>query len=296
MAWLLFAVMYPFLYALVNVLDKFLLEKRIKNYYSYGVIVGFIGLTTAFIVWMLIGMPKVWPFSVWAVAFLAGVAYGVSLFIYYHLFSYEKSEATRIVGIVYIFPAFVAVISRIFLGEQLTLIKYLAIMIAIVGAVLLGIEKTKKRFKLTHAFWLMILGAFVLAIVDVSNKYVVENIPYWETFVLLSIFTSSVLITPIASKQVRRNLATTTKSLPIILLAQSCSIGAALAFLAAAARTQIAIVSAMGTLQPVFVFAIVLLSSIFAPRLLKEVITPGVIAYKLLGIACVVTGAIVLSL
>ena len=112
---------------------------------------------------------------------------------------------------------------------------------------------------------------------------------------LVTIPLSLVLMLPIFRTNTRKDLATTARIAPIILLSQCFSMVGYFSYLFAALLAPITLVSAMGTLQPVFLFLIIIGSSIVAPRLLKEVITPRVIGYKILGLAFVITAAIILS-
>jgi len=291
--WLVLALLWPLLYSFVNIIDKFLIEKRVKNYYSYGVLTGVLFLLSVGIIWSLVDLPTISK-SVLFFGTLAGVTYGIIYLMYFRFLAY--AEVSRIIGMGYLFVAFVAVYSRIFLGEELSVIKYGAILVAIFGTMLLGVHKHGQKLKFTHFFWLMILYAAILGIVDVSDKYVVEHVTFWEAYILVTIPLGIVLLSPLASTKVRADLRQAARSLPGIILAQVFTIAGSLTFLAAAAQAPIAIVSALGTLQPVFVFLLMLLSSVFTPRMLKEIMTPRVLGFKMLGIACVVAAAVVLSL
>lgn len=56
--WLIFAVLSPLLYSLGNILDKFLIAKKVKNPFSYAIISGIINLLFAIILAGIIGLPK----------------------------------------------------------------------------------------------------------------------------------------------------------------------------------------------------------------------------------------------
>ena len=52
-SWLPYALLFPFLYALCNVIDKFLLEKKIQNMYALGVFSGLLIFLSALGVWIV---------------------------------------------------------------------------------------------------------------------------------------------------------------------------------------------------------------------------------------------------
>lgn len=292
LSWLLFALLYPFFYSIGNVIDKFLLEKKVKNNYSYGIFVGFFYLASALIMWVVVGLPKM-SLVIVAVGIFSGSVYGIAILNYFHMLTY--AEVSRMIGISYLFPAFVAVFSRIFLGEELAFVQYGAILLAVAGTLFLGIEKRKQRWNITPAFWLMILNALLIGIVDVSDKYLLQQLSWWQTYIVISIPLSLVIILPSVKANVRKDMKQAAKSLAGILVSEGLGIMGSFSFLVAAAAAPVAIVSAMGTLQPLFVFILMLALSVFTPYVLKEIITRGVIGYKIIGTAGIIVAAIILS-
>ncbi len=291
--WLLFAVLYPFLYAIVNVIDKFLIEKKIRNYYSYSFVTGLLFMISAIIVWAIVGLPLL-PKSIIFFAVLSGVVYGLVYYVYFYLLT--KIEVSRIIGMVYLFAAFVAVYSRIFLGEQLSVLKYIAIGVAIIGTALIGAHRHGKKIFIIHKFlWIMVLYAAILGIVDVCDKFVLNHVTNWEGYVVLTVPLALTLMLPVFSAKVRKDLPQTIKYWPLIFFVQSIAILGLFAFFKAVSMQKIAIISAMGTLQPVFLFMIMLALSIFVPKILKEVLEPKIIIYKAIGILLVVAAAIILG-
>ena len=87
--WLLFALLYPVLLGISNLLDKFLVGKKVKNPRSYGIIAGAILLVSAFVVWLFVGLPKM-PGSVIFFGLLSGFTYGFCYLIYYKLLKYAE--------------------------------------------------------------------------------------------------------------------------------------------------------------------------------------------------------------
>ncbi len=291
-SWLLFAVLYPLFHGISNIVDKFLIEKKVKNPYSYSIIVGMFILAVVAVLFSIVGLPKTTG-TVWLLAALAGVLYGTAYLIFYHLLAF--AEISRVVSIIYIFPAFVAILSFAFIGERLSALKYFAIAAAIVGAVFIGIEKKKMKWKLTHAFWLIVIVALLTGSVDVIDKYVVTHIPYLQATALLQGALGLMLITPLFAKKARKQFKQAAKYAPAIILSESFIISGVVSFLIAASLAPISIVSALGTLQPAFVFFAMIGISLFAPKLLKEVVTPGVLTYKIIGILLIIAAAIVLG-
>ncbi len=292
-SWVLFALLQPVCYAAVNLLDKFLIAKKVRNYYAYSVVLGLLALLSAIIIGLIVGFPKTTGHTL-TMGIFAGGVFGLAYLNYFRMLSY--AEVSRIVGVGYLYPAFVAFFSFIFLAEKLSLLKYGAILVAVMGALMIGIENQKKRWKLTPAFWLMIGNAVLIAIVDTTDKYVLQQLNYWQVYVLITIPFALVLMSPVLRKSVRDDLAQPVRVLPAMVLIELFTIGGAVSFLIAASLVPVALVSAMATLQPVIVFAAIFLMSKFVPHILKEKIAARDVGYKIAGIALVVFATVVLSL
>ncbi len=291
--WLLFAVLAPFFYALVNIIDKFILEKRITNFYVYAVVTGFSYVIPISIIYYFVGLPSIDQKTA-MIVLLVGTCYGIIHFLYYYVMT--KYEVSRVVGLFYVYPVFVALLSFLFIGERLTPLHYIAILVAIGGTFFLGTEKQKNKWRLSHLFWLMLIGAILPAVIDVSDKYLLGKFSYWEVYLLVTIPAAVISILPIFSKNVRRDLSQVRGTVSLVLLMEALAFGGAFAFLRAAALAPISIVSAFGTLQPVFVFVITILFSRFLPAFLKETLNHHVLLHKSAGIALIVVAAVILSL
>ena len=291
--WLIFALLSPLGYALVNVIEKFLLEKKIKNFYSYAVFTGFLYVVPISIIWYFVGFPDI-DQKIASIALFVGLCCGMLHFLYYYALT--KYEVSRIMGLFYIYPVFVALFSFLFIGERLSLVHYTAIAIAVFSTVFLGIEKHKEKWRISHLFWIMMLASILPAVIDVSDKYLLGSYTYWEVYLLVMIPTSIVNILPILSRTVRRDLYQPVHFIFPMLVIEITAFGAGYSFLRAASIAPISLVSTYGTLQPVFVFVLILMLSLFIPSILKEPMTRHAIFHKAIGIAAIVAAAVILSL
>lgn len=287
--WQLLAILSPLLYGIANVVDKFLLEKKIGNYYTYAALAGFLTLIAAGIGWLIVGWPTA-PQKAILIGLLASIPYAFVIFSYFHLI--QNNEVSRVSGMTYLYPAFVALLSFMFLGESIGPVKYLAIGLTITGTIILGREHTSNG----NGHMLLIIPLFTLGIatVDVSYKYILGFMSYGQAYVLVNLPLSLLLMLPLAWKKVRNDMNHTIKFSPIIISLFLLTLIAHFSYLAAAAQAPISLVSALGTTQPIFVFAIMVLLSSFRPGILREVMTRKGILQKTMGILAVVTGAVIL--
>jgi len=127
-------------FALVNLVDKIAVERRVWNTYAYTAVIG--------IFEMCIGAVElgssnwdnfndsnrsmvVWPL-------LGGLVDGCSLYLYFILLG--LTDASIVVGVMYMYPAVVCVLSYFVLGEQLNIPGYLGVVILLAGAIILSIN------------------------------------------------------------------------------------------------------------------------------------------------------------
>lgn len=135
---LLSAIAAPLVLALVNLFDKVAVDKRVWDTYSYTAVVGIFemllgGLECAVTSWENIGAHNrsvvMWPI-------IGGVIDGASNYLYFVLIG--LTDASIVVGIQYIYPAVVCILSYIFLGEALAVPAYIGVAILLAGAVVLS--------------------------------------------------------------------------------------------------------------------------------------------------------------
>ncbi len=290
--WLFLALLYPLCYGTVNVIEKFLLEKRIRNFYSYGVLIGVIYLIEVAVIGSAVGFPGM-SLPMLALAIVAGVCSACSHFFYFYTMKFH--EVSRIIGVIYLYPVFVAVLSFFLLGERLSLMKYAAIVVAILGVTALGMERHRGRWKMKSVVLFLIAIALFISIIDMVDKYLLGHFSFWQVYIAVTLPVGIILLFPALHKDVRRDMPQAMKSILPLAVITLVGLAASVMFLNAANVAPVSIVSALGTLQPAYVFLITLLLSLFMPHIIKEALAPGIIIYKIVGILCIVAAAVILS-
>src|SRR3989344_5903806 len=118
----LLAIFAALTWAVLNILDKFVISHRIRNLLSYGVMVGIANLTyvvilASFLDWSPVGLQDLlYPT-------LAGLLIGGQLCVTFFLFA--KEDASYIQGFSFTYPILVALLSYFFLTEALHLQGYI---------------------------------------------------------------------------------------------------------------------------------------------------------------------------
>jgi len=286
--WLLLSLLYPAVYAFVNLVDKFLLEKKVKNCFSLCIVSGIVVLAIGIIVAI------VFPFEgltmrLAITGLVAGLVYSVGYASYFYAVSFE--EISRVVSILYTTPIFVLLFAVVFLGESLPAWKYGAIASAVAGAVLIGVEKFELKPVMRKAFWIIIISCIFYAGGATISKYLLGHLSFWNVFAIQSYGAAFGLLTILFSKNARAHLKHTFKSLHIIVLSEIIDLCATMMFLAAVSMTAISKVSAMGSIQPLYLLIVMFVLSAFMPKLLKEVYTKKTLGIKMVSVLLIVVGA-----
>src|SRR3989344_9306141 len=169
--WLVLALLSPLLYAFSNILDKFLMEKKVTNCFALAPISGICIFTFATIIFFLTPFENLTS-TQFLIAFLLGAAQSITYMIYYNALSFE--EVSRVVSIWYINQILVLILSSIFLHERLLIWKYPAIILAAAGAVLMGLKTFENKIVIRKAFYWLLLNCIIAAIATTIQKYLLS--------------------------------------------------------------------------------------------------------------------------
>lgn len=291
MNWVFLAILAPFAWALSNVVDKFLLDKKVKSCFALAPVSGFVCLIAGIVISFLF-------FDGWSesliYAFLLGFVGCVLFFLYYYAMSLE--EASRVISMWYVTPVLVLVLSALFLGERLPVWKYPAIFAISFGAIFLGFRKFEGKFLLRSAFYWLMLNCAISAILQVSQKFLLGSLSFWQLFGASQISLGISLIASLFFPSVRSHFSHVVKSVHIIAFSQGLALFGYVVFLAAMSKADVSLVSALGSVQPLYVLFMMVCLSVFLPSVLKEEISRKILLIKFFSIALVVAGAFVISL
>jgi drug/metabolite transporter (DMT)-like permease len=291
-SWLVFALLYPAVLACVNVLDKFLLEKRIRDYRCLCLLVGFLALVAGVVLttsapWTALPTDKI------VLGFAAGLLIALTYPLYFSVLSFE--EVSRTVSIIYATPVLVSFFAAVALGESLPIWKYAAVVFAAAGAVLIGIDRFRKTPVMRRGFWRLVAMCVIIGVVNIMGKYALAELSIWN-YIGLELLGMTSLLLFAFSRHARRHIAHSLKSMHLIALSEYSTYGAWLLWAAGTSVASASLMSAMGSLQPLYVLALMLLLSAFKPRILKEVFTKKTLALKAVAVLMIVIGTFFVAL
>jgi drug/metabolite transporter (DMT)-like permease len=295
--WFIVAFIGYFFLAVVFVLDKFILTKKVSKpvvYTFYSTIFMFVILLA-------------WPFGVgllrgidWWWAICSGVSFGFALWAFF--ISLEKGEASHISPFNGAFiTIFTYILSSVFLAEKLTQMQIAGIFILVCSSFLLSSEKSEKHNGFHIGFVWAILSGLLFAVSHVTAKYLYEIYPFITGFVwtrffvgvvgLLTLFHPAVLATfKKKKKKTKRNIKKS--PLAIIVIDKVLAMVAVIFIQYAASAGSVSLVIAMSGLQFVLMFVIIYLLTKFLPKVFKEYFTKKELIVQVAAIMLVAIGSI----
>ncbi len=302
MHWYLLAFLSPLLWAVSNHIDKYILSRYLKNANS-GVIAIFAGIVGFFLSLIIFLFS---PKDILGIGLINGIiivlngALLIIAFIPYY-YALNNEDASTVVPLYQTIPIFSFLLGFLILRETVTLTQILAGICIIVGATLISIDLGKTKIALKkRVLFLMLLSSFLISIHFLIFKFVAIEGTFWRTVFwecLGTVLVSAFLLIFIGNY--RRKFVSVIKenSMAVILINvfnEVLNIGAKLFANYASLLVPVVLVNLANGLQPMFVFLIGLLLTIFLPFLGREEITKKYIIQRVMAIVILLIGTILL--
>lgn len=293
MLWVILSILAALCWAVVNLVDKYVLTKWVRKPIVPVMIFGIVCLFASLFIYLFRGFSELSYFNIF-LAFVAGVFYILMGVFYFKAVKIE--EISRVVPLFFLGPVFVLVLAALFLGEIFTPIKYLGIFFLVIGAVLIS-SKNSLKLSFGKSFWFMMLAVVSVSITGILTKYLLNFADFWTVFAYVRIGMIFPLIPifyfnfPKLIKTVREH---GNRVVAVISANESLNVVAALLFTMALAVGYITLVKALVSIQSFFILLFVVILSMFYPQILKEEITRQTIALKLAAIIIMFIGAVLI--
>lgn len=283
----LFAFLSPLFYALMNVIDKYIIAHRVKNALSYTPIVGlatiiYSGTLAFFLDWSMITFQDV------LLPLLSGSLLAIQTYIY--LFMLKKQDVSSLIGFLYTYPIVVALLSFIILHERLSIAGYLGISLVIIGSVLLSARVRKMKIKVI--LWMMLSMIIITGLYEFVIKATTNNMPAWNGLSLNLIIFGVLSFAGLLFRPVRKDFLSEMRNLKWAFLSEAATFAAVMFAFLSMAGLKATIVSTISAIQPL----ILLFMEQFAQRRFGKFTKDLMILPRLTAIAFIVIGVAILCL
>ena len=294
MSWVFYAIISAILWAVSNVLDKLILTKWVKNPSIPIIIYSIVGTIFGGFIYFFHGFSSLSNLNVF-LALLSGVfLFGGATF-YFKAIQFE--EISRIVPIFYFTPGFIAILAAIFLGEIFALEIYFGIFLLIFGAILIT-SKNLKKITFGKPFWLMTTAALITSVYSVLTKYLLSFADFWTVFAY-SVLGASVTSIPLIIRNYKELIQNVKDSKGVCLyfmfVSETTNAVGLLIFTFAKETGYVTLVNALSSIQPFLVLFIMVLLSLFLPKILKEEISKKTVARKFIAIVLMFIGVMIIT-
>lgn len=300
MTWLLAIIFAYFLFALVNLGDKYLLAGP-PNPKSYSFYTGILGILVLLLIpFVGFTIPGIYQIIL---SLLAGAIFIFALLGFFT--GLEHFEASRIVpAIGGLLPLFTFGLVFLFScgKEQLSFYEILAFILLLAGSVLVTFEKGKSIT--SKSLQISVISAFLFALAFVLTKYVYLAQPFWSGFIWMRIGGFLVALSLIFTKEVKREIFerkfTFQKKTGIFFLFNQTIGGGAFILqnwaISLVPLGFLVFISALEGIKYVFLLIFAILLSFKFPKILKEKISRKVIFQKIAAILLIGGGLALLTL
>tara|TARA_Y100000590_G_scaffold77483_2_gene85880 strand:- start:306 stop:1079 length:774 start_codon:yes stop_codon:yes gene_type:complete len=241
------------------------------------------------------------PILTMLLAVLSGVIWGAGLMLMF--FCMSKLEVSRVIPIYHTSPVFVTIMALAFLGETLSLAQGIGIILAVSGAAFIPMKPTNapQNAGNPELYFLVLIASILTASANVTYKYALEDISFWNLTALRSFSLGTVLI--IAGYQ--HNLLHVVKEitrksyLPLYMLIFAEAVLAPIAMIAMLRSLALGPVSLATTLLSTRPFFVLIISGILSTKylnLLNEPIDRRTLPIKFVSIGLIFIGICLITL
>jgi len=295
MIWQLFAILAAALWAGVNIVDKHIVSRYVTNPLVMLSLSGVVSVLIAVALGSL-GLVRGIPNDLKLLAILGGMLNIVAAIFYFRAITMD--EISRLAPLFHVLPLFTALFAAVFLGEVFTTRTYIGVVVIVVGAILLSPKETGRRLRLSKAFWLIMLAAATVAIGNTAVKHTMGATTYWTVLFYIMIGQAIALVPVLAysfadiKNTVRLHGKKVIKLLGLMELMDFC---ATFLFTMAMFLGYVTLVNSLAASQPLFLLLFAFIASRWFPKILREEVGTRVMAHKLIAVACIVGGVLLIS-
>ena len=300
MTWFFIALGAPFLWALVNISDQYLVAKyKIGQRGSGGLVLfsSLIGILIAIFIGLFTpGVSDIPTFDKILLFSTGGLT--ISWIIIY-LYTIEIEDISAVVPWFLTVPIFGFILSYIFLGETLNNKQLLGSFIILLGVLLISIDfslEEKTKFKWKPALY-MLISCFLIAIIGVVFKYVtiVERFwvsSFWE-YLGLGMFGVMIYVFSPKYRQefLQMNRLGGAKIFTLNILREIFTIAGNFLTNYALLLAPVTMVYLVGSFQPAIVLLLVIICTKFFPKIISEKIHHQVLIPKIIAIIIMIIGS-----
>ncbi len=290
--WATLAIFSSFIFAFVAVLDKYLLAHSLPTVRIFYLAVGLIQIVMGIIILIIFPWDSNPSMTIILIALLSGAIWGTGLMLMF--FCMSRLEVSRVIPIYHTSPVFVTIMALAFLGETLSQYQGIGILLAVSGAALIPMKPSENSQNVANPklYLLVLIASILTATANVTYKYALEDISFWNLTALRSFSLGTVLIIGGYHYNVRQTIKDITRKsyLPLYMLLFTEAVLAPIAMISMLRALALGPVSLASTLLSTRPFFVLIISGVLSTRylnILNEPIDRRTLPIKLFSITLI---------
>ncbi len=273
MNWLFFALLSPAIFAVNVLVDKYILEKEIKDYQSMPIYSSIMAFVFGILLWIITGFPIISLQDTILVLLTGMLTLWGAAFYFRALADYESS---KIMILFQTQPIVTLVLAYLFLKDTISMSQLVGFFIILGATIGVSLEKSKTRFKISSAFILIICANFFWATASVVFKFVVDSTSFSKliSYESLGMALGGLILYiffPSFNKAFKKTQKGLRKIVLVVILTNegAFSIGRFFVYLAISLGP-VALVNVVGGTQVFYGILFGLILTLIAPKIFKE--------------------------
>ena len=298
--WFGLAVLGAAALGMVNILDSYLISRRMPSFRAFLLLMGTIMLVYGLVALYLFPLPEgvgTRPLVVAVISAVFRMASATTM-----LYTLRTEEVSRVVPVFHVYPVFVAIMAVPLMGEVLGYLQWVAIAIVVIGAVMVSAKWNQSGIAtwLNRPFFLLFGAGLMMAVADVASKYALRDISFWNMYWVTALCLSGIFLLITLRPQVLRelgNMKRRSSSMGLLVLNETLAVTGLILTFWAMANGPVSLVSTVTGSRPIFVLVFAfILSRFWSDLLFEEQSSKGTMALRLIATAMIVGGIAIIYL
>ena len=299
MDWLIVSLLSASVSSVIAILDKVILMKYAPSVATLIVLTGLLQIPPVLAILPFAPLES-YSIGVWALGYGSGIIMGFGLSLMFWVL--KRQDVSLVVPVTSSSPVFVAILAVVLLSERLTALHWIAILVTISGTVIVSMGRNDRNqpMVLGSPVVLLMICSILMAIGQIMNKAALDDMTFWNLFVVRSLgFCVVAVLLPLRPSVIRecRQVLRDRVAFGMIVLNEGgIAFGTMALMLWAISLGPVSLVATVMSTRPLFVFVLSLVLSSGVWRVLDEPLERNILTRKLVSTTMIVGGVASLSL
>lgn len=289
--WIIFATLTPLLYTVTNFIDKYILEKKIKDPTAATIFGSYVSGVIGIMILAINGFP-IFETQQIVYLFIAGILLVLYLLPYYS--ALRLDDTSRVVPLFQFIPVIVFFFSWIFLRETLSLTQIVGFIVILISGFVLSSDKVNITIlKPRPILYYMLFSSAMYATMLVLIRSVVTTEDFWVVMGYQMIgngIGATLLLMIVGVYRFKKATKDLYSIIGIVTVNNGLAITAQLSEGFALSLAATSLVSIVGGVQPLFLTTIGYVLTRWHPTLIKEDIRAKIIKKKIITMISLLLG------